>query len=84
VETQSCDGKLDHVTRLVAGAVIRADAEIADAAQQFAGIHAGENLARRGRSVEQLGAHGDEAVEEIGVQTMPTPTPALAERCSVY
>jgi hypothetical protein len=35
---------------------------------QFVGIHVGENLARRGSSVEQLGAHGDEAVEEIGVQ----------------
>ena len=70
MEAQSCDDELDHVTCVVAGIVVRADTEIADATQQFVGIHAGENLARRGSSVEQLGAHGDEAVEEIGVQSL--------------
>ncbi len=69
-QAQSCDDEFDHATRVVAGVVVRADTEIADATQQFVGIHVGENLARRGSSVEQLGAHGDEAVEEIGVQSL--------------
>jgi hypothetical protein len=68
VEAQSCDDEFDHATCVVAGVVVRADTEIADATQQFVGIHAGPNLARRGSSVEQLGAHGDKAVEEVGVQ----------------
>jgi hypothetical protein len=67
VEAQSCDDEFDHATCVVAGVVVRADTEIADATQQFVGIHVGEDLARRGSGVEQLGAHGDEAVEEIGV-----------------
>ena len=67
-EAQSRDDESDHAARVVAGVVVRADAEIADAAHQLVGIHAGENLARRGSGVEQLGADGDEAVEEVGVQ----------------
>ncbi len=56
MEAQSCDDEFDHATCVVAGVVARADTEIADATQQFVGIHAGENLARRGGSLEQLGA----------------------------
>jgi len=70
VDAQSGDDEFDHATRVVAGVVVRADTEIADAKHQFVGIHVGENLARRGRSLEQLGAHGDEAVEEVGVQRL--------------
>ena len=68
MEAQSCDDQSDHATCVVAGIVVRADTEIADAKHQFVGIHAGENLARLSSGVEQLGAHRDEAVEEIGVQ----------------
>jgi hypothetical protein len=68
VEAQSGDDESDHATCVVAGVAVRADTEIADAAQQFVGIRVGANLARRGSSVEQSGAHRDEAVEEIGVQ----------------
>jgi aryl-alcohol dehydrogenase-like predicted oxidoreductase len=68
VEAQSCDDEFDHATCVVAGVAVRADTEIADATQQFVGIRFGANLARRGSGVEQLGAHGDKAVEEIGVQ----------------
>ncbi len=67
---QSCDDEFDHATCVVAGVVVRADTEIADATQQFVGIRVGENLARCGSGVEQLGAHGQEAVEEIGVQSL--------------
>src|ERR1019366_8797106 len=47
VEAQSCDDESDHETCVVAGVAVRADTEIADATQQFVGIHAGANLARR-------------------------------------
>jgi hypothetical protein len=41
VEAQSCDEEFDHATRVVAGVVVRADTEIADATQQFVGIRVG-------------------------------------------
>src|SRR3984885_3013734 len=59
VEAQSGDDELDHAACVVAGVVLHPAREIADAKHQFVGIHAGENLPRRGRCFEQLGAHGD-------------------------
>ena len=67
-EAQSRDDEFDHATSVVAGAVLSADTEIADAPQQFVGVHAGTDLASLSSGVEQLSAHGHEAVEEVGVQ----------------
>src|SRR5580658_6598343 len=62
------DYEADHAAGVVAGVVAGAGAEAADGAHQLVGIGVGEDLAGRGRGVEQLGARRDEAVEEIGVQ----------------
>src|SRR5260221_9033089 len=70
VEAQSCDDEFDHAACIVAGGVVRADTEIADAEHQFVGVRVGADLSRRGSGVEQLNAHGDEAVEEVGVQSL--------------
>ena len=52
----------------------RSEAEAPDAAEQFVGIQAGADLARRGRSLKELLAHGDQAVDEVGVRsTAPGP-----------
>src|SRR5258708_26369993 len=70
VEAQSCDDEFDHAACVVAGVVVRADTEIADAEHQFVGVRVGADLSRRGSGVEQLDAHGDGAVGEGGGQTL--------------
>jgi len=65
---QSCDEQLDQATCVVAGGVVGTDAEIADAAHEFVGIHVGANLAGLNRGAEQLRTHRHEAVDEVGVQ----------------
>src|SRR5260370_31805533 len=79
---QSCDDEFDHATCVVAGVVVRADTEIADATQQFVGIRVGENLAPCGSGVEQLGANGEEAVEEIGVASLKAGIARLRPRAA--
>jgi hypothetical protein len=64
----SCDEELDQSTCGVVGIVVGAYAEVPDAAHELEGPQIGANLAGTGCSVEQSGAHGHEAVEEVGVQ----------------
>ena len=45
-------------------------AEIPDAAEQFVGIQAGADVAGRCGSLKELPAHGDQAVDEVGVQRL--------------
>lgn len=58
------------MTRVVARVAARPDAEIPDAAEQLVGIQAGADLAGRGGSVKELLSHGDQAVDEVGVQRL--------------
>ncbi|MDT5241402.1 MAG: hypothetical protein QOD97_3600, partial [Mycobacterium sp.] len=67
---QPCDDELHHATRIVVGVGVRADADVADATHQSVGIDAGNDLSRRSSGLEQLGADGDEAVEEVGMQCL--------------
>jgi len=74
LNAQSRDEKLDQVAGVVAGVAARPGAEIPDAAEQFVGILAGADLARRGGSLKELPAYGDQAVDEVGVRsTAPGP-----------
>lgn len=58
------------MTRVVARVAARPNAEIPDTAEQFVGIQAGSDLSRRSRSLKKLSAHGDQAIDEVGVQRL--------------
>ena len=65
---QSLEEQVDQAAGVIAGIAVTSDAEVADAAHQFVGVRAGPDFARADRGVEQLGADGHQAVEEVGVQ----------------
>ena len=67
---QPGDEQVDHPARVVAWVAVHADAQVADGAHESVGIHVGANLARGGGGVEQLSAHGHEAVEKVRVQRL--------------
>ena len=62
------DEQADHAACVVARVAGGAGAQVADGVQEPEGIGSGADLAGGGRGVEQLSAHGHEAVEEVGVQ----------------
>ena len=63
---ESRDEQLDHAAGIVARVVAGANAEAADATQQFVGINIGADLAGFSSGVQQLSANGHEAVKEVG------------------
>lgn len=65
---ESLEEEDDQASGVVAGVVVASDAEVADAAHQLVGLCAGPDVAGFDRGVEQLGADGQQAVEEVGVQ----------------
>jgi hypothetical protein len=67
---QSRDEECGQSAGVVAGVALRADAEVSDAAHEVVGVVVGADLAGRGRSLEEFGAHRQEAVEEVGVQRL--------------
>src|SRR5258708_9142056 len=70
VEAQSCDDEFDHAACIVAGVVVRADTEIADAEHQLVGVRVAADLSRPGSGVAQLTAHGDAAGGGVSVQSL--------------
>jgi hypothetical protein len=70
LDAQSRNEKFDQVTRVVARVAARPNAEIPDTAEQFVGIQAGSDLSRRSRSLKKLSTHGDQAIDEVGVQRL--------------
>jgi len=53
---------------VLAGVAVDSDAEVADTAQEFEGVDVRAYLVGSRSGLEQLCAHGHEAVEEVGVQ----------------
>jgi hypothetical protein len=54
------------VTRIAAGP----GAQTPDGAEQFVGVLSGADLTRRRGGFEELTAHGDQPVDEVGVQRL--------------
>jgi len=68
------------VAGIVAQVEVSANAEAADATHQFVGINIGADLSGLGGCVEQLSAHGHEAVKEVGMQRVEADAVGLQDR----
>ena len=65
---------------IVARVEVSANAEAADATHQFVGINIGADLSGFSGCVEQLSAHGHEAVKEVGMQRVEADAVGLQDR----
>ena len=65
---------------IVARVIVSANAEAADATHQFVGINTGADLSGFSGGVEQLSAHGHEAVKEVDMQRVEADAVGLQDR----
>jgi hypothetical protein len=62
--------QVDHAAGLVAGEGIDSDAQVADAEHQVVSPYVRAGLAGGGGCFQQLVEHGQQAVDELGVQAL--------------